>query len=360
MDKEFQIRALPEWINTDGKPLVIAGPCSAESETQMMATAKQLAEDYRVKIFRAGVWKPRTRPGGFEGMGEEALSWLAQVKQETRLATITEVAEPEHVKLALKYDVDMLWIGARTVVNPFAVEKLAQELKGVDIPVMVKNPVHPDANLWMGAIERFYKAGIRKLVAIHRGFYFFHKSPYRNAPMWEVPIALKSKMPQLPILCDPSHISGKRDLIEDISQKALDLEMDGLMIESHYSPDTAMSDKQQQLLPADLRRMLDRLKIRQRHYANLRSKLEDLRSEIDKIDAELLHVLARRMEIIDRIGDYKKENDITILQLKRWRNIITERLQMGTEQGLDEAFLNKILNIVHEESIRRQAEIFKH
>ncbi len=359
MDRKEMIAPLRSWIDTGGRPLIIAGPCSAESEQQLVETARELQRDHRIKVFRAGIWKPRTRPGSFEGLGEKALPWLRRVKKETGLLTATEVAEPEHVKLALKYGLDVLWVGARTVVSPFAVAKLAEELKGVDIPVMIKNPVHPDVDLWLGAIERFRKAGIRKLVAVHRGFYFFHKSPFRNAPMWEIPIALKSALPEIPIICDPSHIAGQRALIGDISQKALDLELDGLMIESHIHPQQALSDSQQQLTPEALSHLLDRLQIRQRTTPVANDKLEELRAEIDKIDAELLHVLARRMEIIDQIGAYKKHNNITILQLKRWQNIIAERLQMGTEYGLYDEFLHKLLNIVHEESIRRQAEIFR-
>ena len=353
------IAPLQSWIDTGGRPLVIAGPCSAESERQLIETARRLRQDNRIKVFRAGLWKPRTRPDSFEGLGAKALPWLRRVKEETGLLTATEVAEPEHIRLALEYGVDILWIGARTVVSPFIIAKLAEALQGVDIPVMIKNPVHPDVHLWLGAIERFQKAGIRKLAAVHRGFYFFHKSPFRNAPMWEIPIALKSELPSIPIICDPSHISGQRALIGDISQKALDLEMEGLMIESHLHPEKALSDSQQQLTPEALFHLLDQLQIRQKSNRIANNKLEELRAEIDKIDAELLHVLARRMEIIDQIGLYKKHNNITILQLKRWRNIIAERLQMGTEYGLYDEFLHKLLQIVHEESIRRQAEIFK-
>ncbi len=355
----MKIEPINSWIDTQGKPLVIAGPCSAESEEQVMATAMALQQDSRVKIFRAGVWKPRTRPGGFEGVGEDALQWLRRVKEETSLLTATEVAEVEHVHLALKYKVDILWIGARTVVNPFALNKLVQALEGRDIPILIKNPIHPDINLWLGAIERFQKAGHTKLVAIHRGFYFFHKSPYRNAPMWEIPIELKSSMPELPIICDPSHITGNREMIADVSQKALDLEMEGLMIESHINPEVALSDKAQQLTPMRLFEVLDQLVVRQKNRSVSNGHLEQLRSEIDKIDAELLHVLSRRMEIIHSIGDYKKEKEITILQLKRWRNLIHDRIQMGKEQGLDPVFLKEILTIVHKESIRLQSEIFK-
>jgi len=359
MASSLKISKLKDWIDTGGKPLVIAGPCSAESEQQVLHTASALKKDPRVNIFRAGVWKPRTRPGGFEGKGETALGWLQKVRAMTGLPVAVEVAEPAHVRLALKYNVDVLWIGARTVVSPFAVQKIVDALEGKDIPVLIKNPVHPDVSLWLGAIERFAKAGHSKIVAVHRGFYFFHKSPYRNAPMWEIPIELKRRLPGIPLICDPSHIAGKRELIADISQKALDLEMEGLMIESHIEPAKALSDKEQQITPEALSALLSRLVIRQKTKPLSHDKLEELRSEIDKIDAELLHVLARRMGIVKEIGEYKKQKNITILQLKRWRNLVRDRLAMGKEQGLDEEFLKMILNIVHNESIRIQSGIFR-
>jgi chorismate mutase len=358
---EFDILSLSNWLDLGDSPLIISGPCSAESREQMLSTAHRLKEEVpEVKIFRAGIWKPRTRPGSFEGVGEKGLKWLQEVKEETGLLTTVEVANPLHVELALKNNVDILWVGARTVVNPFSLQELATVLQGVNIPVMVKNPVSPDIELWAGAIERMARSGINKLVAIHRGFYFFNKTPFRNAPMWEIPIELKRRIPNLPVICDPSHICGKRSLLKEVAQKALDLEMDGLMIESHISPKEALTDPEQQITPSDLRILLDSL-VSRRSVGNIdfETKLEKLRSEIDKIDAELIDILSRRMGIIDEIGNYKSQNNITILQLKRWRQIVDDRLESGLESGLQENFLQKLLEIVHVESIRRQTEIYK-
>ncbi len=358
MTESFNIQTIGSWLPTESKPLIISGPCSAETEEQVMETAIQLSKIPQVKVFRSGIWKPRTRPAGFEGVGEIGLRWLQQVKAETGLLTTIEVATPKHVELALKYGIDILWIGARTVVNPFSVQEVSEALKGIDNPVMVKNPVSPDLNLWIGGLERVNKAGITKLAAIHRGFYFFVKTPYRNAPMWEVPIELKRRFPDLPIFVDPSHISGNRMMIEEISQKALDLEMNGLMIESHIHPDEALSDAGQQITPTALQELIGKLKVRQEKGGDsFESKLEELRSEIDKIDAELLEILARRLDIVSEIGKYKRENNITILQIKRWRNIINERLADGTSRGMGKEFLRNMLELVHNESIRMQNEI---
>lgn len=324
-----------------------------------MATAKEIAKIPQIKVLRAGLWKPRTRPGEFEGVGEEGLEWLLDAKHATGLMTTVEVAEPAHVELALKYDVDILWIGARTVVNPFSVQAIAEALKGKNIPVMVKNPVTPDIKLWVGAIERIYSAGIDKIIAIHRGFHYFNKSPFRNAPMWEIPIELKRTLPNLPIIVDPSHICGRRSLVQEISQKAFDLEMDGLMIESHIDPANALTDAAQQIKPADLKKLLDKLVIRKRDGdTEFQSKLEVLRTEIDKLDGELLEILAKRMDIINEIGDYKIEKNITILQMKRWAGIIEDRLAIGTNLGLDKEFLLQLLKLIHTESIKRQEEQF--
>jgi len=359
MSTDLQITSLADWLLTDGKPLVIAGPCSAESEFQMMETARKIAEIGKVQVFRAGLWKPRTRPGEFSGIGEKGLPWLARIKQETGLKTAVEVADASHVELALENGVDILWLGARTVVNPFSVQAIADALRGVDIPVMVKNPISPDFKLWLGAIERIHAMGIHKIIAIHRGFHYFEKSIYRNAPMWEIPIELKRLVPGLPIIVDPSHICGRRDLLESIAQKALDLEMDGLMIETHFDPDKALTDAAQQITPSSLKEMLERLVIREkRGNIDFENKLEELRTEIDKLDGELLQILAKRMEIIDEIGEYKNQNDITILQMKRWAGIIEDRLAIGTHLGLEEAFLKNLLSLMHEESIRRQTVIF--
>lgn len=359
MSTDLHIIPLSDWIDTQGKPLVIAGPCSAESEIQMLETARRIAEIPQVKVFRAGLWKPRTRPGEFSGVGEKGLPWLSLVKRETGLKTAVEVADALHVEQALKHEVDMLWLGARTVVNPFSVQAIADALRGVDIPIMVKNPISPDIKLWLGAIERIYAMGLHKIVAIHRGFHYFEKSIYRNAPMWEIPIELKRLIPELPIIVDPSHICGRRDLLEVIAQKALDLEMDGLMIESHFDPERALTDAAQQITPAALMNMINQLVIREKRGSiDFENKLEELRTEIDKLDGELLQILAKRMEIIDEIGEYKNKNDITILQMKRWAGIIEDRLSIGTHLGLEEAFLKQLLSLMHEESIRRQTIIF--
>lgn len=360
MSPRLNILPLNDWIETSGEPLIIAGPCSAENEEQLFTTARQLAHTGKLHVFRAGVWKPRTRPGEFEGVGEIGLQWMKEIKNETGLKTTIEVADAYHVEKALKYEIDILWLGARTVVNPFSVQNIADSLQGVDIPVMVKNPLNPDVNLWLGALERMNQAGINKLIAIHRGFHYFEKSPFRNAPMWEIPIELKRKAPEIPIIVDPSHICGNRDLLESISQKALDLEMDGLMIESHYNPDIALTDAAQQVTPKFLFELLNKLVIRHsKGSSSFQHKLEELRTEIDKLDGELLQILSKRMEIIDEIGDYKLDNDITILQMKRWAGIIQDRLAIGTNLGLEDTFLKKLLNLIHKESINRQEEIFR-
>lgn len=339
-------------------PLVIAGPCSAESEGQMLRTAKQLAQIPEVKVFRAGIWKPRTRPGEFEGFGEMALPWLEKVKKETGLKTTIEVAKPKHVELALKYGVDILWLGARTVVSPFVVQEIAESLKGTSVPVMVKNPVIPDLKLWIGAIERIHSVGVKEIMAIHRGFHYFEKSPYRNAPMWEIAFELKRALPQIPIITDPSHIAGKRELLREISQKSFDMEMDGLMIETHENPSQALSDARQQLTPEALRQLLSSLVLRKKTGTpEFELQLETLRTEIDKLDGELLQILARRMEITDEIGEYKRDNNITILQMKRWAGIIRDRLSIGVHMGLDEDFLSDILKRIHKEAIFRQTDI---
>jgi chorismate mutase len=355
---ELDILSLEQWLTPGKAPLVISGPCSAETEEQVMATAMALAKIPQVRVFRSGIWKPRTRPEGFQGVGKQGLAWLQRVKSETGLLTTIEVANPLHIELALSHGIDILWIGARTVVNPFSMQEIADCLRGTDVPVLVKNPIHPDVKLWIGALERLNHAGIRKLVAVHRGFHYFQRQPYRNSPMWEIPIELKRLHPNLPLLCDPSHISGNRAGIYGISQKALDLEMDGLMIESHFAPDTALTDARQQLLPEDLSGILDRLVIRKPSGDNrFQSRLESLRSEVDKIDWELLDVLSKRMKIVEEIGDYKKDNDITVLQIRRWRDIIVDRMEVGIRLGLDRDFLLKLLELIHQESIRKQMDI---
>jgi chorismate mutase len=353
-----EIVPVGSWLPAGELPLVIAGPCSAESEEQVMATARELVKIPQVKVFRAGLWKPRTRPSAFEGVGKRGLQWLSQVKKETGLLTTVEVANPKHVEEALKYGIDILWIGARTVVNPFSIQEISEILRGVDIPVMVKNPLNPDINIWIGALERIYQAGIRKLIAVHRGFSFFTHTPYRNAPMWEIPIELKRLYPGLPVLVDPSHISGEKSLLFPVAQKALDLEMDGMMIEVHIRPHEALTDADQQITPEMLRELIAGLVIRKesgtQEFAN---KLEELRSEIDKLDEELIDILGRRMNIVEEIGKYKKENNITILQLKRWSRIIQDRVKTGNRIGLSKEFLLKLLEALHEESIQRQTDV---
>jgi len=355
--KDFNIAPLREWTGHQGF-LVMAGPCSAESEQQVIRTAIELKATGKVQILRAGIWKPRTRPSTFEGKGNEALAWLLKAREVTGLKIAVEVGTTAHVDEALRLGVDVLWLGARTTVNPFLVSEIAQALKDAPATVMVKNPVNPDLQLWIGALERVYQAGIRRLAAIHRGFYFFRKSPWRNAPMWEIPIELKRICPRLPIIVDPSHICGKAALIPDIAQKALDLEMDGLMIEVHPDPVNAFTDREQQITPAELSRLLDNLVIREKIPGPVaEDTLDRLRLEIDKLDQELIEILARRMAIIDEIGEYKQANRITILQIRRWREMLAERLEKGIESGLDPIFLNKMLQIVHDESIRRQQDI---
>lgn len=347
---------LSEWI--PARPLLIAGPCSAESESQVMCTARELASGGQVDYFRAGIWKPRTRPGDFEGAGEEGLKWLKEMRKETGLKIATEIANPEHAELALKYDVDMLWVGARTVVNPFSVQELSEALRNIEVPVLLKNPITPDINLWIGALERMYRSGVKQLAAIHRGFYLFERSPYRNAPMWEIPIELKRTHPEIPIICDPSHISGTPEYLGEISQKAMDLAMDGLMIESHCNPKAALTDMQQQITPEMFNALLAGLVIRHEYGGmSFENQLQQLRSEIDKLDAEFLHLLSRRMQIIDEIGAYKKQNDITVFQLKRWTEMLQQRLQTGSEQGLNKDFLSQLLKLIHKESLRIQTEI---
>jgi chorismate mutase len=358
MGTQLDILELHEWFDTKGEPLVISGPCSAETEEQLLQTGRELAKIPQVQMIRAGIWKPRTRPDIFEGVGEPALHWLRQLKEETGLQTCVEVAKPEHVAACLKYGVDVLWIGARTTANPFSVQEIADALRGVDIPVMIKNPLHPDLKLWIGAIERVNQAGIRKIVAIHRGFYTYEKTPYRNIPMWEVPIELKRVVPKLPVITDPSHICGNRDLLQNVAQKALDLAMDGLMIEAHINPDKALTDAAQQLTPAALRQLLEQLVLRKEFGSeDFENLLEKLRFEIDTIDEELLTVLARRVKKIEEIGYYKKENNITVLQMDRLRQMMISRMRKGKELGLDAVFVLKLLQLVHKDSIQIQTAI---
>jgi chorismate mutase len=339
------------------RPLIIAGPCSAESEEQMLITARALAEQ-GIKVFRAGIWKPRTRPNSFEGAGTEGLKWLKTVRQETGMLTAIEVANVKHVYEALKFNVDILWIGARTTANPFAVQEIADTLSGMDIPVLIKNPVNPDVELWIGAIERLNRSGIKKLGAIHRGFSTFGESGFRNKPQWQIPIELKRRIPEIPVINDPSHICGKREGLYEIAQEAMDLNFDGLIIESHFDPQNALSDPQQQLKPADLKKLLEKLIMRNPDMDNgLSLTIGELRAQIDNLDDKIIDIFEKRMNIADEIGRYKKKNVIAILQSKRWDDILNRRLAMGEEKGLGNEFISRVFRAIHQESINHQNKI---
>lgn len=338
------------------RPFIIAGPCSAETEEQVMETAMQLASR-GCKMFRAGVWKPRTKPGGFEGNGEKALPWMKRVKEETGMLTATEVATPAHVELVLKYGIDILWIGARTSANPFAMQDLADSLKGVDVPVMVKNPVNPDLELWIGAMERINQAGVKRMAAIHRGFSSYDKKMYRNLPMWQIPIELRRRIPGLPVVCDPSHIGGRRELVAPLCQQAMDLGFDGLMVESHCNPDCAWSDAKQQVTPDVLDYILDLLVIRDRKTTT--EGIRELRKQIDELDNALMELLAKRMRVCREIGQYKKEHNMTVLQTGRYNEILDKRGAQGVLFGMDPEFVKDIFEHVHEESVRQQMEILR-
>lgn len=338
------------------RPVIIAGPCSAESREQVLKTATDLAAR-GIRIFRAGIWKPRTKPGGFEGIGVEGLPWMKMVKQETGMLVATEVATPYHVFEAVKAGIDILWVGARTVTNPFAMQELADALKGVDIPILVKNPINPDLELWIGAIERLYGAGIRKLGAIHRGFSSYEKKIYRNLPLWHIPIELRRRYPHLTIFCDPSHIGGKRELVAPISQQALDLNFDGLIVESHCNPDCALSDAGQQITPEVLDYTLKMLVVRDN--AQTTENISVLRQQIDEIDEQLLSLLSKRMRISREIGTYKKEHNMPILQSGRYNEILDKRGKMGKSLDLNPEFISEIMKSIHGESVKVQMEIMK-
>ena len=342
---------------SDDKPLIIAGPCSAETEEQVLETARELAQ-YGIKYFRAGIWKPRTKPGGFEGVGAKGLPWLATVKEETGMKVCTEVAKREHVLQALEAGVDMFWIGARTSANPFAMQEVADAFKegGKDVPVLIKNPVNPDLELWIGAIQRLYNAGINRIGAIHRGFSAYGKHLYRNLPQWHIPIELRRRIPNLPILSDPSHIGGKRELIAPLSQEAFDMGFDGLIIESHCDPDSAWSDKAQQVSPDVLNFILNTIALRD--TACTTESITLLRQQIDRIDNELLEVLNKRMRISREIGQYKKEHSIPVVQTGRYGDIMNSRVKAATEMGMSADFMKALLSAIHEESVRIQIEIF--
>jgi len=359
MKLNLKLQPLNTWVKTKNEPLLIAGPCSAETEDQLLATAHLLAKTGKVSVLRAGIWKPRTRPGEFEGIGSIGLTWLKRAKEETGLPIAVEVANAKHVEEALAAGVDILWVGARSTVNPFTVQEIADALKGVDIPVMVKNPVNPDIQLWVGALERINNAGITKLAAIHRGFSSYEKTAFRNEPMWELAIQLKTLCPELPIINDPSHICGNRELIQYVAQKALDLDMQGLMIESHLDPSVAWTDAKQQLTPAALSELMELLTLRKPESKDkeFTDKLADLRTNIDKIDDQIIQKIAERMQIVQKIGEFKRDNGVTILQVNRWDQIMNKRSTFAKALKLDLNFTSKLLELIHSESIRKQTEI---
>ncbi len=359
MTLKLDINPIKAWLPNIDNPLLISGPCSLESEEQAMETAKLLAKDKRVFVYRGGVWKPRTRPGSFEGVGSIGLKWLQNIKKETGLPVGTEIANAQHTEEALKAGLDVLWIGARSTASPFVVQEIADVLKGTNTVVMIKNPVNPDAQLWMGAVERIHAAGIKNIVAIHRGFTPFRETKYRNYPNWKTFIELKRLLPNLPVICDPSHIAGKREYLAEISQKAFDMGMEGLMIESHRDPACAMSDAAQQLTPADLSKLLDKLVIRYENANNpdFENQLDVLRNRIDAIDSELLETLSSRVEIVKQIGKYKKDNNVTALQINRWTQLMENRVNMGIKMDLNETFVKILFQLIHEDSVRMQTEI---
>jgi chorismate mutase len=353
-------KSLGTWLD-DFKldhPLVLAGPCSAETEEQVLKIAHEL-KNSDVSIFRAGIWKPRTRPGGFEGVGEIGLKWLQKAKAETGLLMATEVATAAHVKLAIEHDIDVLWIGARTTVNPFAVQEIADALNGTDKIVLIKNPVNPDLSLWLGGLERLYNANIKKLGVIHRGFSTYEKTKYRNNPEWQIAIDLQNRFPDLPLICDPSHITGRKDMVQEVSQQALDLNYDGLIIETHIDPDNAWSDAAQQVTPATLKQMFIDLKMRKPtdENAEWNKALAMQRAYIDELDSKLIDFLGKRMVVAEKIGQLKKEKNVAILQNKRWNEILGKMILEGSEKGLSEEFILKIFKAIHQESISHQEKI---
>ncbi len=342
------------------RPIVIAGPCSAETEEQVMTAARALAKQ-NIDLFRSGIWKPRTRPGSFEGVGTEGLAWLKRVKQETGLKVTTEVANTQHVFDALKHGIDVLWLGARTTVNPFSVQEVADALKGTDIPVMIKNPINPDLGLWAGAIERIYKAGITKIGVIHRGFSYHGETKYRNVPRWELPIELKRQFPDIEIICDNSHICGRRDILQDVAQKALDLQFDGIMTEVHPTPDEAWSDAAQQITPEVFGKLVSELIVRKKSSDDIEftASLEHLRGQINEMDSELLALLGQRMKVAEKIGEYKKVNNISILQPARWNEIMEEAVAKAKIHDLSDGFVASVLQAIHQESINHQVAVMK-
>lgn len=358
MENSKELRKWLDDMNLD-HPLMIAGPCSAETEEQVLKIAHEL-KDTDVNYYRAGIWKPRTRPGNFEGVGALGLKWLQKVREETGLKTCTEVANRAHVELALEYDVDLLWIGARTTVSPFIMQEIADALEGTDKIVLVKNPINPDLSLWLGGIERLYTSGIKNLGAIHRGFSTFEKTKYRNIPEWQLAIEFQNRFPDLPLINDPSHITGKREMVQDVSQTALDLNFDGLMIETHYDPENAWSDARQQVTPSVLKQMMQDLRVRDKtneaiEYIN---SLDSMRAQIDVIDNQVIDILGKRMSISDKIGAIKKDKNVAVLQSSRWNEILGKMILEGETKGLSEEFVLKMFKAIHQESINHQEKIF--
>jgi len=341
------------------KPYLIAGPCSAESENQLLTIAKAVEDT--ADVFRAGVWKPRTKPNSFEGVGKEALSWLKTIQQETSLKVVTEVATAKHVELCLESGVDMLWIGARTTVNPFYVQEIAEALRGVDIPVFVKNPIHPELGLWLGAFERLHKVGVKQLAAIHRGFYSYEKVAFRNDPKWEIPIKLREEIRDLPIICDPSHIAGKAALIEDIAQTAMDINLDGLMIETHHNPSVALSDAEQQVTPIELNRIMNNLVLRDTKLRDeeFKGQLLNFRNQIDNFDTKIIELLNNRKQVVEHIANFKNENRLTIFQIERWFEILNTRKENANLLGVDEQMVEEIFALIHKYSILTQTKIMR-
>ena len=358
MSKKLNIDPINTWIKSDSDPLIISGPCSAETYDQLRETCKQL-KSHGINLMRAGVWKPRTRPGTFEGNGEDALKWIADIKEELGVQFTVEVANTSHIELALKYGIDILWIGARTTVNPFSVQEIADAIKGTDTPVLIKNPINPDLSLWMGALERINTAGITKMGAIHRGFSMTGKSKYRYVPMWKIAIDLKSNMPNLPVICDPSHICGNRDMIFETSQKALDLGYDGLIIESHIDPDNAWSDAKQQVTPDVLSKIKSDLKVKTKKEDDKSYKhlLDEIREGIDDVDKEILDIISKRVELVKKIGEFKKEQDLTTFQVDRWNEVFKSRMDWAKEKDLEKDFIEDLYKVIHLGSINVQNKI---
>lgn len=354
----MEMNIKPIFDQSHKRPFIIAGPCSAETEEQVMQTAQALAKQ-NIDLFRAGIWKPRTRPNSFEGVGTEGLAWMRRVKEETGLKVTTEVANTQHVFEALKYGIDVLWLGARTTVNPFSVQEVADAIQGVDIPVLVKNPINPDLKLWIGAIERIYKAGITRIGVIHRGFSYHGQTQYRNIPRWQIAIELKRQFPDLMMICDNSHICGRRDILLNVAQKAMDLNYDGIMTETHPNPDEAWSDAKQQITPDQFKTLVDNLVFREPTTDDelFLETLDHLRHDIDEIDDDILNLLGRRMEIAEKIGLYKKRNNISILQPARWGEILDKAIIKGELKGLSEEFIAVMLKAIHQESINHQAKV---